>query len=180
MRTKRSRLTLLLLTLSLVVTATVPAAADPAPAAASTPAEAAYARLVELAGRWESVTANGTVIRLAFEPIARGTTLVERYEAGKTVTQTVYHLDGERLLLTHYCAQGNQPRLVAATGDAGGRLAFAFLDATNLAGESASRMIACEFTFEDADHFTRSETYRGASGDDTTTRRYKRVAPAAQ
>jgi hypothetical protein len=63
--------------------------------------------------------------------------------------------------------------MMPTTGD---RLAFTFLDATNLAGPDASRMVACEFVFEGADHFTRSETYHGASGDDTTTRRYQRVA----
>jgi hypothetical protein len=52
-------------------------------------APAAYARLLSLAGRWESTTAKGTIIRLTFEPIARGSALVERYEAGTTVTQTV-------------------------------------------------------------------------------------------
>lgn len=163
---------------SLVLGLPALAATESTPAAA-TPAEAAYAQLLTLAGRWESVTAKGTVIRLTFEPISRGSALVERYEAGSTVTQTVYHLDGERLLLTHYCAQGNQPRLVATLGEAGGKLPFTFLDVTNLMNQGASRMVACEFAFEDADHFTRSETYRNADGDDTTTRRYTRVAAAA-
>lgn len=141
-------------------------------------APAAYERLLSLTGRWESTTAKGTVIRLTFEPVARGSALVERYEAGSTVTQTVYHPDGARLLLTHYCAQGNQPRLLATMPTTGDRLAFSFLDATNLAGPDASHMVACEFVFEDVDHFLRSETYRGAGGDDTTTRRYQRVSAA--
>jgi hypothetical protein len=37
-------------------------------------------------------------------------------------------------------------------------------------------MVACEFVFEDVGHFARSETYHGAGGEDTTTRRYQRVA----
>lgn len=145
---------------------------SPAPAAGET----AFARMLGLAGQWESVTAKGTVIRLTFEPISRGSALVERYEAGTTVTQTVYHRDGQRLVLTHYCAQGNQPRLVADLDGPADHLPFTFLDVTNLAGAGASRMVACEFTFEDADHFTRSETYRNESGDDVATRRYTRTA----
>jgi len=141
-------------------------------------APAAYARLLSLEGRWETTTEKGTVIRLTFEPVARGSALVERYEAGPTVTQTVYPLDGARLLLTHYCAQVNQPRLVATIPATGDPLVFTFLDVTNLAGQDASHMVACEFVFEDADHFLRSETYQGAGGDDTTTRRYQRVAAA--
>ncbi|MBK8167425.1 MAG: hypothetical protein IPK64_15890 [bacterium] len=149
-----------------------------APAAAPADATAAFARLLGLAGSWETVTAKGTVIRLTFEPIARGSALVERYEAGTTVTQTIYHPDGQRLLLTHYCAQGNQPRLVADLAAPADHLPFTFLDVTNLAGAGASRMVACEFVFEDADHFTRSETYRNEGGDDVTTRRYTRSADA--
>lgn len=172
----------LVATLSLALVLAAPArSADGSASAATTPtpAAAAYAQLLDLAGHWETTTAKGTVIRLTFEPIARASALVERYEAGTTVTQTVYHLDGERLLLTHYCAQGNQPRLVAAPDAAGGKLPFMFLDVTNLAGEGASRMVACEFAFEDADHFTRSETYHNSGGDDTTTRRYTRMPAAA-
>lgn len=154
------------------------AAPAAAPAAMPADATAAFARLLGLAGSWETVTAKGTVIRLTFEAIARGSALVERYEAGTTVTQTVYHPDGQRLLLTHYCAQGNQPRLVADLTAPADHLPFTFLDVTNLAGPDASRMVACEFVFADADHFTRSETYRNEGGDDVTTRRYTRVAAA--
>lgn len=152
------------------------AASEATPASAPAEGEAAFARLVDLAGQWESVTAKGTVIRLTFEPISRGSALVERYEAGTTLTQTVYHPDGQRVLLTHYCAQGNQPRLVADLKGPAGHLPFTFFDVTNLAGAGASHMVACEFVFEDADHFTRSETYRNENGDDVTTRRYTRTA----
>ena len=152
------------------------AAAEVTPATAPAGGEAAFARLLGLAGQWESLTAKGSVIRLTFEPISRGSALVERYEAGTTLTQTVYHPDGQRVLLTHYCAQGNQPRLVADLTGPADHLPFTFLDVTNLAGAGASRMVACEFIFEDADHFTRSETYSNGSDDDVTTRRYTRTA----
>lgn len=164
-----------LATLALLVAG--PVLADDGAAPTQAPAAAAYVRLSTLAGRWETTTPKGTVIRLTFEPIARASALVERYEAGTTVTQTVYHLDDERLLLTHYCAQGNQPRLVAVPAGPDEPLAFTFLDATNL-GEGASHMVACSFVLTDTDHFIRSETYRGVGGDDTTTRTYTRVTSA--
>ena len=47
---------------------------------------------------------------------------------------TVFHLDGDRLILTHYCMAGNQPRMQATSYDAKkGEIRFQFLDATNLA-----------------------------------------------
>jgi hypothetical protein len=35
----------------------------------------------------------------------------------------VYHLDGNELVVTHYCAAGNQPRMVASKVD-GNRITF--------------------------------------------------------
>ena len=44
--------------------------------------------------------------------------------------------DGDALIATHYCAQGNQPRLKLTPGQ-GARIRFTFRDATDLApGES--------------------------------------------
>ena len=45
---------------------------------------------------------------------------------------TVFNLDGERLLLTHYCDAGNQPRMVATISPDGKTIVFNFFEATNL------------------------------------------------
>jgi len=46
---------------------------------------------------------------------------------------TAFHLDGDRLVLTHYCMAGNQPQMVAQSFDASsGELDFAFAGASNL------------------------------------------------
>jgi len=67
--------------------------------------------------------------------------------------ETVYHLDGSRLMLTHYCMLGNQPRMQARTfNPATGELKFEFLDVTNLAGPGAAHMHNVTFRFVDADH----------------------------
>ena len=53
--------------------------------------------------------------------------------AGRPTMLTLYHRDGNRLVLTHYCMAGNQPRMQAKPFDAGANeLAFEFLDATDL------------------------------------------------
>jgi len=114
---------------------------------------AAFARLKTLAGEWEANTAMGKV-HLSYEVIAGGTALVE-HESGEKMPAmlTVYHLDGDRLLLTHYCMAGNQPRMQARAFNAEtGELEFQFLDATNLSGPGAGHMHNARFRFIDNDH----------------------------
>jgi hypothetical protein len=44
---------------------------------------------------------------------------------------SVYHEDGEDLVMTHYCALGNQPRMRAEGGPEDGRLDFRFTGISN-------------------------------------------------
>ena len=115
--------------------------------------KAAFDRLRSLAGEWEAKTSEGTV-RITYEVIAGGSAVVERETPeGMPAMQTVYHLDGSRLLLTHYCMLGNQPRMEAkAFNPATGELKFEFLDATNLATPGAMHMHNVTFHFVDSDH----------------------------
>jgi len=85
-----------------------------------------------------------------------GTSLVETLTmAEKPAMTTMYHADKGELMLTHYCALGNQPRMRAAMpkGDAK-TLAFNFLDATNLATRTDAHMHNMSFSFQDQDHFS--------------------------
>ena len=94
---------------------------------------AAFERLKSLTGEWQAETKMGKS-RMSYELIAHGTTLVERESFDKMpAMMTVYHLDGDRLMLTHYCMAGNQPRMQARAFDpTTGVVQFQFLDATNL------------------------------------------------
>jgi hypothetical protein len=115
-------------------------------------AKAAFDRLRSLVGEWEAKTDRGT-IRATCEVIAGGSAVVEReMPQNMPVMQTVYYLDGSRLLLTHYCMLGNQPRMEAtAFNPETGELKFEFLDITNLS-PGALHMHSGTFHFVDADH----------------------------
>ena len=130
------------------------------------PGPAAFARLKTLAGDWEGDSEMGK-IHLNYELIAGGTSLVER-ESGEKMPamMTVYYLDGDRLLLTHYCMAGNQPRMQArAFNPETGEMDFEFLDATNLK-PGAGHMHNAKFRVTDNDH----SAPRGSSSK-TTSRR---------
>jgi hypothetical protein len=89
---------------------------------------------------------------------------------------TVYHPDGARIMATHYCAMGNQPRMAAtALGDGGRTLAFSYLDATNVKDPDGEIMRGLVVTFQDADHFSQAWTSRAKGADHVGTFTYTRV-----
>ncbi len=101
---------------------------------------AGFDRLKTLVGEWKSDVVSGEV-SLSYELIAGGTALIERESgAGRPTMMTMYHRDGERLLLTHYCMAGNQPRMQARYDRAKNEIAFDFVDATNLTNPDATHM----------------------------------------
>lgn len=116
-------------------------------------ASAAFARLKTLVGEWTADTPMGKS-HVTYQLIAGGTALVERESAEKMPEMlTVYHLDGGKLILTHYCMAGNQPRMQAQAFDAGtGEVQFKFLDATNLKDANAGHMHNATIRVVDADH----------------------------
>lgn len=117
-------------------------------------AAGAFARLKTLVGQWTADTPNGQA-RLTYELTGGGTALVERDSAeGMPGMMTVYHLDGSRLILTHYCMAGNQPRMQAGGIDPHtGEIQFQFLDITNLSGPAAGHMHDVTLRVIDKDHF---------------------------
>ena len=123
--------------------------------AASLDASAAFNRLKTLVGEWQAATDMGKA-HVSYELIAEGTVLVERLEMEKMATMlTMYHLDGDRLILTHYCSVGNQPRMQAQTfHPESGELEFQFLDITNLARPGGGHMHNAKFRLVDPRHFT--------------------------
>ena len=64
---------------------------------------------------------------------------------------TMFHMDRDNLMATHYCAAHNQPRMVAVAGGDPNRVAFDFKDGTNIRpGDVHMRKVA--LVFVDADH----------------------------
>ena len=64
---------------------------------------------------------------------------------------TVIHPDGEDLILTHYCALGNQPKMRAKTKGDDKKVAFEFTGATNMKSDKDMHMHNVTFTFVDKD-----------------------------
>lgn len=133
------------------------------------PARLAFERFRALSGEWIGKSTQGWTDRVSFEAIARGSVVIETsaFDAhpGERM-MTAFHMDGERLLLTHYCVAGNQPRLVAtAFEDDGRRITFEFLDGTNLASRDAGHMDKAVFEFGGADRLSSRWTWYQAGAE---------------
>jgi hypothetical protein len=155
---------------------TAAAAHAAGPKSEASPGPAAYARLKTLVGEWEANTDMGKT-HVSYELIAGGTSLVEKESGDKMPSMlTVYYLDGDRLLLTHYCMAGNQPRMQArAFNPETGEVDFEFLDATNLT-PGAGHMHNATFRIPGNDHFSAEwEFYENGQRKMAHTAQYARV-----
>ena len=133
-------------------------------------AEDAFAQLTRMVGAWRPADKPESPIRIRFYLTARGTVLVESWEArGQPHSLTLYHRDGQALLATHYCPQGNQPRLSLAGRDTSG-LHFVFRDATDLEPATEKHQHDLWFDLSDPDRPVRGETYSGKDGPEAPER----------
>jgi hypothetical protein len=120
-------------------------------------ARAAFARIQSLAGDWEGRSTKGWTETLRYRVIAGGSAVLETsFEAhpGEEMA-TVFHMDGDRLVLTHYCVAKNQPRLEATSIRDGGRtVVFTFRDGGNIPTRDRGHMDSAVFTFDAPDRVT--------------------------
>ena len=128
---------------------------------------AAFEKLKSLVGEWEArdgVSYGGKPIRISYKVVSQGSGVMETYtQVGVDIIEmvTVYHLDGDSLALTHFCAVNNQVRLRAEPPAEGSNaLRFSFVDATNLTVSHKDVMRDLVITFADKDHFTQAWTWR--------------------
>lgn len=138
----------------------------------SVPAGAAqtdFKHLERLVGRWTCTVAGAKAVELAYRLVSSGSALVETFTtpSGKE-TLTLFHLDDSHVLATHYCGQGNQPRLRLQQSSES-TFDFRFQDATNLTSQDVSHLDRLELKLIDGDHYEKTETYV-ADGKEETTR----------
>jgi hypothetical protein len=145
-------------------------------AIASAPVPAhGFDQLTALAGHWRGTGEGGRTIDIRYRVISNGAALVEEWTSpsGKT-TMTVYYRDDAGVLATHFCAQGNQPRL-ALVPAANDRLHFSFRDASNLL-PGASHLSDFWIEVEADGTMRRAETYSEGERQETERMTLRRVA----
>jgi hypothetical protein len=130
-----------------------------ASAVAQTNAQKAFASIKTLPGTWAGDTSMGPV-QVTFKVTAGGSAVMsEIFGKGEDMI-SMFNLDGpSRLLLTHYCAVGNEPRMEASLSPDGKVITFTYVDATNLATPDAGHMQKMILTMIDDNHHTEEWTF---------------------
>jgi hypothetical protein len=115
-------------------------------------------RFKKLEGRWTGkMSFDGQEIDGAvavYKVTSNGSTVVETLGPGTPHEMvTVIHPDRDSLVLTHYCAIGNQPRMRAKGKPTGSKITFEFADVTNADPAKDTFMHDATFEFLSDDEF---------------------------
>ena len=81
--------------------------------------KAGFEKLRSLVGEWQATLPDGKLMRVSYAEI-NGGAIEERYRSKDPMwwnMSTVYHLDKNRIMMTHYCSWGNHPRMTAIVPD---------------------------------------------------------------
>ena len=160
-------------------------------------AKAAFARIKTLAGTWKSRTSDEPKAEHGKEKVkdhqGESSVIYKLTGAGSALVETqfpgsghemvsVYHLDGEDLRMTHYCAAGNQPRVkLDRVNSKPDELIFVFDGGTNLDPQKDMHIHGLKITFhEDGTVTSAWDGYMGGKKAGTTSfmlTRQKAVSP---
>lgn len=126
------------------------------------PDNPAFNRLKSLAGGvWVALDDEGVPagqVIIAYRVISAGSVVQESIFPGQwNEMQTMWHMNGDDLVATHYCALGNQPHWKVDASDLPEKLKFSFNGGTNMDPTRDMNMHEGTITFIDDDHI---ETYR--------------------
>jgi len=125
---------------------------------AQSDAQKTFDHLKTLNGHWEGKASNGKDLKVDFRPTSGGSAVLSEI-LGEEDMITMFHMDNDRVMATHYCMAGNQPRMVASASPDGKTITFNFLDGTNIASPKGGHMNHLVITIADADHHTEDWTF---------------------
>jgi hypothetical protein len=116
-----------------------------------------FEALKKLAGDWVEVDKEGKPTDKVISSIrvtSGGSAIQETLFPGTEKEMiTMYTLDGDDLVLTHYCMLGNQPRLKAEPAKDANTIVFTFVSAGNLKSNDEHHMDHATLTLAGLDRF---------------------------
>jgi hypothetical protein len=139
-------------------------AASVARAAEKSNSAIAFERLTSLVGEWKGVQ-DGTEIKLTYTLTANGPVMV-----------TMFSVDGDHLIATHYCSARNQPQMATEpiTEPKTKRLTFSLVRVTGMATPDDWHNTGLVMVLEGSEHLTQEWKYQYKGETGTRTFHYTR------
>ncbi len=143
-------------------------------ALAQSDAQKSFDKMKTLAGTWEGrvttdppmdAMGNNAQVQVTMRVTSRGNALVHEMKGAGDLDDpakydhpvTMFYVDGDKVMLTHYCDAGNRPRMSAQTWPEGKALEFGFVDLSG--GTQFGHMDHAAFTVVDGNHHTEDWIY---------------------
>ena len=134
---------------------------------AQSDAQKSFDKLKALAGSWEgTLDGKPTHGHVSLRVTSMGNTLMHEMSGPDRPDDpiTMFHMDGDRLVMTHYCDAGNQPHMLGTVSPDGKTFTFDFVSATNLQSSQEGHMQHVVFNIIDSDHHTEKWEFAMADG----------------
>jgi hypothetical protein len=121
-------------------------------------AQKAFEKLKTLAGTWQG-TVMGMSVQATIRVTSRGNAILHEMTSSAMPDDPItrIYVDGDRLLLTHYCDSGNRPRMEGKLSPDGNSVEFNLVDITGNTERGFMNRVA--FTIADADHHNEESTW---------------------
>jgi len=152
------KITLLIILVAAAVVALPQQMPMPKASGPQSDAQKAFEKLKTLAGSWEG-TYMGMSGKVTIRVTSTGNAILLEMTSpgGPDDPITMIYVDGDRLLLTHFCDSGNRPRMQGTLSPDGNTVTFDFLDVSGSAEKFLMHDVV--FTIVDADHHIEAWTY---------------------
>ena len=136
-----------------------------------------FNKIKSLVGEWQGQSQDGKSAKVSYTLVSDNSALMERLAiSGESEMVTMYHPDGDHLMMTHYCSAHNQPRMRSEKASAEIKsIVFDLVDVTNLSAPDAGHMKRLVLTFTDSNHFTQEWTWTEKGRDGTVVIRFERM-----
>jgi len=136
-----------------------------------------FETMKSLVGEWKGTSADKKPATVTYTLVSDNSALMEKLAmGGESEMVTMYHPDGDHLMMTHYCSAHNQPRMRSQAVAAGSKnITFDLVDVTNLSSPDAGHMKKLVVTFADKDHFTQEWTWTQKGKEKTEVIHFERM-----
>ena len=131
-----------------------------------TGSEAAFQQLASLTGEWAGMQ-DGMPVQEKYTLTANGSAVMaETKPQDEPSMITMFTVDGDHLIATHYCSARNQPQMAAMPDDLRKGLIFQLQRVTGMKTADDWHNTGVTITLDDVNHMTQkwTWTYQGKSG----------------